>query len=676
MKKPPASIEKRIERLRKQLREHDYRYYVLAEPVISDEEYDRLMRELLELERSNPEFFSPDSPTQRVGGEPTRSFPSVRHEVPMLSLANTYTEDDMRDFDRRVKELLGGKKFAYVCELKFDGVSLSLSYRDGILRRGATRGDGSTGDDITQNVKTIRSVPLRLRSDHAVVNACEVRGEVLLFRKDFEQLNADRERAGEKVFINPRNSTAGTLKLQDSTIVASRPLRFFAYSLLADTPRLTSQFENLRILREAGFAVDQHARRLDSIDDVIAYWKSWEAKRDTLPFDIDGIVVKVDSLRQQEELGAIAKSPRWAMACKFASRKGETRVKDIILQVGRTGTITPVAVLEPVFIGGTTVSRASLYNEDYIDELGLRVGDMVVVERGGDVIPKVTSVVTEKRPPGSRAYRFPSTCPECGSRLFRLQGESNYYCDNDQCPQQIRGRIEHWASRPALDIGGLGEMVVDRLVTERFVHTIADLYVLEKHRAKLIELDRWGERSVSNLLAQIEGSANRPYERVLYGLGIRHVGSGVAAILAEHFPTIDALMAASVDDLQSIRDIGPKIAASVTHFFSQKKNVELVERLRRSGVRLKGERTAREGPLTGRTFVVTGTLSSMTRDEAGDYIRSLGGRVASGISSGVHVLVVGESPGSKLEKARKLGIEIWDEDRLLAAGRTPAKRRG
>ncbi len=675
MKKQPASTEQRIEQLRKQLREHDYRYYVLAEPIISDEEYDQLMRELQELERSRPDLFSPDSPTQRVGGEPTKSFPSVRHAVPMLSLANTYTEEDMLDFDRRVKELLGQKKFSYVCELKFDGVSLSLTYRDGILRRGATRGDGTTGDDITTNVKTIRSIPLRLRAASFTPRSCEVRGEVLLFRKDFEKLNADREQAGEKLFINPRNCTAGTLKLQDSAIVASRPLRFFAYSLLAESPQITSQFENLRILREIGFAADQHARRFGSIEEVVSYWRSWEAKRDSLPFDIDGIVVKIDSLRQQEDLGAIAKSPRWAIACKFASRKGESRVKEIILQVGRTGTITPVADLEPVFIGGTTVSRASLYNEDYIQELDLRIGDTVVVERGGDVIPKVTAVVKEKRPGGSKAYRFPSTCPECGSRLFRLQGESNYFCDNDQCPQQVRGRIEHWASRPALDIGGLGEMVVDRLVSEKFVHTIADLYVLGKHRAALAELERWGERSVANLLEQIEQSKTRPYERVLYGLGIRHVGSGVAGLLVEQYPSIDELIGASVEELQTVHDIGPKIAESVRHFFSQKKNLELIERLRKAGVRLKGERAVRGGPLTGRTFVLSGTLSSMTREEAGEFIRNLGGRVASGISSGVQVLVVGESPGSKLEKARKLGIEIWDEARLLAAGRTSAKKK-
>ncbi len=672
----PKTAERRAEQLRRELREHDYRYYVLAEPVIADEAYDRLMKELADLEERYPALRTEDSPTQRVGGEPTKSFPTVRHEAPMLSLANTYTEEDILDFDRRVRELLGAETPSYTCELKFDGVSLSLSYRDGVLVRGATRGDGTLGDDVTQNARTIRTVPLQLRSPRKKGPTCEVRGEVLMFRSDFDALNAEREREGEKVFLNPRNSTAGTLKLQDSRMVASRPLRFFAYALLSSAERAASHFENLRLLRSYGFAVDTHARRFDRIEEVVSYWRSWEERRDTLPFDIDGVVVKVDALDQQNRLGAIAKSPRWAVACKFASRKGESRVKDILLQVGRVGTITPVADLEPVFIGGTSVTRASLYNEDYIRELDLRIGDVVVVERGGDVIPKVTSVIRERRPKGTRKFVFPQVCPECGSRLVRLEGEANYFCDNDRCPQQIRGRIEHWASRPALDIGGLGTMVVDRLVTEGYVSTVADLYDLHRHREALAGLDRWGEKSVDNLLRHIEESKKRPYRRVLFALGIRHVGAGVAEVLAEQYASIDLLMKADQEGLQEVHTIGPRIAESVSHFFSQKNNRELIARLRAAGVALEAGKSVRTGPFSGMTFLLTGTLSGMTRDEARQYIEQRGGKVASGLSSSVTVLVVGESPGSKLEKAKKLSIELWEETMLMERGGTAAAGKG
>ncbi len=670
MKNPDPSVPKKIEKLRRELSDHDYRYYVLAEPVISDEEYDRLMRELVSLENQYPQYRTPDSPTQRVGGEPTKTFPTVEHAIPMLSLGNTYSEEEIVDFDRRVRDLLKSASPEYVCELKFDGVSLALRYSDGILQRGATRGDGVTGDDITQNVKTIRTVPLRLKDAARGLKNCEIRGEVILFRDDFNKLNDDRELAGEKLFINPRNCTAGTLKLQDPKIVASRPLRFFAYALYTPGKQLASHYENLRLLRSLGFAVDQHAKKCSTIEGVLKHWRQWEAARDSLPFDIDGIVVKVDSLAQQDALGAIAKSPRWAMACKFASRKAETRIDDIILQVGRIGTITPVAVLQPVFIGGTTVSRASLYNEDYIRELDIRIGDTVVVERGGDVIPKVTSVVSGKRPASAKKFTFSARCPACGSRLVRLQDEANYYCDNESCPEQIRGRIEHWASRGAMDIGGLGEMIVDRLVREDFLRNVADIYDLKSRRSELVDLERWGDKSVTNLLSNIEKSKTRPYHRVLYGLGIRHVGAGVASLLAEHYSSIDDLMDAAGEELQTVGDIGPRIAGSIVHFFSERSNRELIRRLKSAGIRFTAERVKHAGgPLRGKTFVITGSLSSFTREEAKEVLESLGGKVLSAVSKNVDILVAGKDPGSKLEKARKLNIEVWDEDKFLSVAK-------
>jgi DNA ligase (NAD+) len=662
--KAPASGEaaRKAEKLRREILRHDDLYYAQASPEISDEEYDALIRQLQQLEEEFPEIATPDSPTRRVGGAPTKSFPPVSHEIPMLSLANTYSEEDIREFDRRVRSLLPGEQVRYVCELKFDGVSLSLRYENGILVRGATRGDGVQGDDITANVRTIRSIPLKLRVP-SPPHLCEIRGEVIINRTDFQKMNDEREQAGEKLFINPRNSTAGTLKLQDSRIVATRPLRFLAYWLDGGAVRSDSHFGNIGMLKKMGFTTDEHAERFSSIDEVIGHWKKWEAGRETLPFDIDGIVVKVDSLEQQNRLGAIAKSPRWAIACKFASRKAETRLDDIILQVGRLGTITPVAVLEPVFIGGTTVSRASLYNADYIATIGVTPGDVVVVERGGDVIPKITSVAKKG---GRGAYRFPPKCPECGSSLVRPDEEVNYYCENSECPRQVRSRIEHWASRGAMDIGGLGEAIVDQLVAGSFVSNVADLYELTKHRSRLVALERWGEKSTDNLLEGIAASTGRPYQRVLYALGIRHVGSTIAPILADHYPDIDLLAGATPEQLLEIHEIGPKIAGSVAAFFRDKHNRSIVSRLRKYGCRMSGDKTARvsTGPFAGKVFVLTGAMESMTRDEAKEQIEQAGGRTASSVSKNVSVLVAGTDPGSKLDKARELGTEIWDEARF------------
>lgn len=663
----PAAILKRVETLRTKLREHDYRYYVLAQPVIADEEYDRLMRELMELEGRHPDLAAPDSPTQRVGGQPAKEFPTVTHAVPMLSLSNTYSEEEVQDFDRRIRSLLGKEPFQYVCELKFDGVAVSLLYRDGVLVRGATRGDGVQGDDITQNLKTIRSIPLRVLGKKKGPADFEVRGEVYMEREDFRRMNEERELAGEKTFINPRNSTAGTLKLQDSKIVATRPLRFAAYYLRAEQFDLQSHYGNLKLLREFGFPVSTHARLCRSIGEVTEYWKSWEDRRDDLPYDIDGVVVKVDSIRQQERLGAIAKSPRWAIAFKFASRKATTTLKEITLQVGRVGTITPVAELEPVFVGGSTVSRATLHNEDYIRELDIRIGDTVVVEKGGDVIPKVSAVVAEGRRPGSKRFVMPKTCPDCGSGIFRPPDEANYYCENSECPAQVKGRIEHFAHRGAMDIEGLGEAIVDQLVGLGLVRNYTDLYTLAGKRKQLVGLERWGEKSVENLLNAIEASKKKPFPRVLFAMGIRHVGAGVARLVVNHFSSMDAIVNASKEDFESVPGIGPRIAESLFRFFSESHNRKIVRKLREAGVQLEEQQKKKEGNslIVGKTFVLTGTLSGLTRDEAKEKIELLGGKVTSSVSKKTDYVVVGEEAGSKLDKARSLGVRILDETAFL-----------
>ncbi|MEK6649788.1 MAG: NAD-dependent DNA ligase LigA, partial [Bacteroidota bacterium] len=587
----------------------------LAQPSISDEEYDALLRELIDLEEAWPNLVTPDSPTQRVAGQPTKVFPAITHDAPMLSLANTYAEEEVAEFDERVRTLLSPHKPQYVCELKVDGIAVSLTYEDGVFVRGATRGNGTTGDDITANLRTIRAIPLRLPKSAGRI---EVRGEVYLRRDDFERMNADRAAAGEKLFVNPRNSAAGTLKLQDPREVARRPLLFVAYGLRVPTGGPATQHACLARLRETGFPVSQHTRRCATVGEIVEFWRMQEAHRDSLPFDIDGVVVKVDSLRHQEVLGAIAKSPRWAIAFKFASRKAETRLNGILFQVGRVGTVTPVADLEPVFVGGSTVSRATLHNEEYIRSMDIRVGDTVVVEKGGDVIPKVSGVVGGKRPAGSKAFRFASRCPACETPLYRPEGEANTYCENSQCPAQIRERIRHFSSRGAMDIEGLGEAVVDELVTHGFIRDAADLYRLAVRGDELAQRNGWGERSVGNLLEALERSKARPFERLLFALGIRHVGETVARLVAEHAGSLERLLALRHEDLDVVPGIGPRIADSIVHFLADRKNRRLVDRLQAAGVTTrsiaKAVRTA--GPLAGKTVVLTGTLASMSRDDA------------------------------------------------------------
>jgi DNA ligase (NAD+) len=662
-----SSIQKEIETLSRKILDHDYRYYILAQPIISDEEYDGLMRRLQELERQYPAFAASDSPTQRVGGKITTEFSTVTHAVPMLSLSNTYNEGEVRDFDRRVQEILKNETYRYICELKFDGIAISLRYEDNIFVQGATRGDGSQGDDITQNLKTIRSIPLRLRSVRNGPHTLEVRGEAFMKRVDFQRMNGERQLAGEKTFVNPRNSAAGTLKLQDPKLVAQRPLNFVSYFLRTDDIELVSQYENLQLLHNLGFPTSGHTKLCQSIDEVIEYWKEWERRRDELPFDIDGIVVKVNSLQQQEQLGAVAKSPRWAVAFKFASRQAETQLKAIRLQVGRLGTITPVAELEPVFLGGSTVSRATLHNEEYIRELDIRLNDIVIVEKGGDVIPKVSGVKIEKRLMDAKTFKFPNQCPECHSKIFRSEGEANYYCENSECPAQVKGRIEHFASRGAMDIEGLGEAIVDQFVHLGLLKNCADLYDLHTRQEIILSLDRWGKKSTQNLFNAIEGSKARPFSRVIYALGIRHIGASIAQLLVDNFITIEQLIGATETDLQSIQGIGPQIAESVVRFFTNEHNRRIVKRLKMAGVQMleKKKRARTSQQLSNKSFVLTGTLATMTREEAKQRIESLGGKVVSSISKKTDIVVVGTDAGSKLEKAKTLGILLLDEQKFL-----------
>ncbi len=665
MTQPPQDAVRRVKQIRTEILEHDYRYYVLAEPVISDEAYDRLLRELQDLETAYPTLQTLDSPTQRVGGSPTREFASVAHTPPMLSLSNSYAEEEIRDFDRRVRELLGTVVPRYTVELKIDGVAIALRYRDGIFVQGATRGDGTQGDDITGNLRTVRELPLRLRDAGRGLSTLEVRGEAYMPRDAFDALNRQREKAQERLFINPRNATAGTLKLQDPRLVAERPIHLFVYALYAPQARLLTHTRNLETLKTLGFPVNPHHRLCTSVDEVIGYWKTWEARRDALPYDIDGVVVKVDDLAQQEELGTIAKSPRWAIAFKFRSRKAETVLQGITLQVGRTGAVTPVAELSPVFVGGSTVSRATLHNIDYITELDLRIGDTVVVEKGGDVIPKVSAVLLERRPRGTHPFRMPGTCPVCNSRLSRGAEEVNYYCENAECPAQIRGRIEHFASRGAMDIEGLGEAAVEQLVSLGLVTHIADLYSLARHRKTLIGLERWGEKSTANLLDAIERSKQQPFHRVLFALGIRHVGAGVARTIADACGSMDALAGADEESLQRISAIGPTIASSIVHFFQEKHNRQILKALRGAGLRMQEEKKNAGGALSGKTLVITGTLPTYSREEARRMIERHGGTVAGSVTKNTHYVLVGSDAGSKLTRARELGIPLLTEAELV-----------
>lgn len=663
----PDKIEKAIEELRELIREHDHKYYVLAEPAISDEEYDKLLKKLETLEQENPHLITSDSPTQRVGKDLTKDFKPVSHKIPMLSLANTYSEEELYDFDRRIHEALPkNQKIEYVVELKIDGASVSLNYVDSYLKTAATRGDGFVGEEITANVKTIKAVPLRLKKSKSIpykLQNIEVRGEIYMNIADFQDLNKERDKRGEKLFANPRNSSAGTLKLQDPKIVAQRPLNIFLYSLISTEEEFESQFKNLEILRLLGFRVNPEAKLCKNIDDVIAACREFEKKRDTLEYEVDGAVIKVNSIKQQNILGSIAKAPRWAVAFKFKAKQAFTRLNKITWQVGRTGTITPVAELEPVLLAGSTISRATLHNFDEILRKDIREGDKVVIEKGGDVIPKIVSVVLNERSSNSKETKPPAKCPVCESKIFKPEGEVAYYCENSECPAQIKGRIEHFASRGAMDIEGLGEALINLFVDLGYLKTYDQIYDLKNKRDELIQIERLGEKSIDNLLNAIEESKKQSFAKVLFALGIRYVGSGAAKKLTDHFLSIDEMMNASEEEITSIHEIGPSISRSVKNFFSDKHNIKVVQRLKAHNLNFKSEKkTVRESPFLGKTFVLTGTLSKFSREEAEEKISNFGGKPSTSVSKKTDFVLVGENPGSKITKAQALGVRIINEN--------------
>jgi DNA ligase (NAD+) len=668
-----SKIEKEIKTLREMINSHDYMYHVLVDPIISDVEYDSLLKKLEKLESAHPEFITKDSPTQRVGQDLTKEFNPVQHKIPMLSLANTYNEKELYDFDRRIREALADdEKVEYIVEFKIDGASVSLNYINGVLNTAATRGDGTVGEEITNNVRTMKTIPLRLhynKSTRYKLNDIEVRGEIFMNIKDFEKLNKERERKGERLFANPRNSSAGTLKMQDPREVARRPLNNFTYTLISPGDNLKTHEENLKILIKLGFKINQNYAKCNSIERVIETCRKFELMRDELDYDIDGAVIKVNSLAQQEILGSIAKSPRWAVAFKFKAKQVFTRINKIVWQVGRTGAVTPVAELEPVLLAGSTISRATLHNMDEIRRKDIREGDKVVIEKGGDVIPKIVAVVLSDRKKGSKKVRAPQKCPVCKSRLFNPESEVAYYCEDTECAAQIKGRIEHFASRGAMDIEGLGEALIDIFVERKFLISYADIYHFYQMRKKLVAIERLGEKSIDNLLTAIEESKKKPFDKVLFAIGIRYVGVGVARKLAYNLKSIDKLINTSEERLVEIEDIGESIARSVKQFFSNRMNLKIIDRLKAAGLnfKLKEEKTrqVKENFFSGKTFVLTGKLQKYSREEAGEYIERLGGKLTSSISKNTNFLIAGEKAGSKLNKAKDLGIDVLSENDML-----------
>ncbi|HKN22203.1 MAG TPA: NAD-dependent DNA ligase LigA [Terracidiphilus sp.] len=684
----PAILRK-IEKLREELRRHEHLYYVLDKPEISDVEYDALMNELKKLEAAHPELVTPDSPTQRVGGKPAEGFKKAQHSRPMLSLDNAYNAEELADWDRRVHELAGGLPVEYTAELKLDGLSVALVYQprpgpgsdgDARLIMGLTRGDGQIGEDVTSNIRTIRSVPLSLSAAKlqelrlAQGQALEVRGEVVMPEAAFLRLNEEREREGLPAFVNPRNSAAGTLRTLEPSIVANRRLVFFAYFLLVDGEYFAAgQTATLDTLTALGFRVNPHRGRVSSVEQMMKFIDQAESQRATLGYEIDGVVLKVDAHATQQRLGYTGRAPRWAIAYKFTAKAGVTQVKDITVQVGRTGKLTPVAELAPLFIGGTTVSRATLHNADFISGLGLRIGDYVKVERGGDVIPKVVEVIEDAdHPRGKKLFEFPSVCPECGSKIVREEGEVDYRCVNANCPAKLRETLLHFGRREVMNIEGLGEAVVQQLLDRGLVRSVADLYALTEEQ--LVGLDRFAEKSARTLLAEIAGSKRAGLARVLMGLGIRFVGERTAELLAQEFGNIDDIMSATAEELERVEEVGPRISQAILEFIAQPANRALVESLKRAGVDMTAEKKQRSAQLAGLTFVLTGTLPTLTRDEAKQKIEVAGGKTAGSVSKKTSYVVAGEEAGSKLDKARELKIPVIDEAGLLAllAGQTPS----
>ena len=662
-----TQVEAEIRKLREELQEHNYRYYVLDQPVITDYQFDMKLKQLQELEKAHPEFDDPTSPTQRVGGGITRNFQTVRHDTPMYSLDNSYSREELIEWEKRIQRILGQVELSFTCELKYDGASISLTYERGTLQRAVTRGDGVQGDEVTTNIRTIRSIPLKLKNTFP--GRFEVRGEIILPLQGFEKMNRDRLESGEDPYMNPRNTASGSLKLQDSSMVAERPLDCLVYGMAGTRLGIETQFEVLQTARKLGFKVPDTARICTNMGEVLEFLEYWDGQRHELPYETDGVVIKVNEIHHQEELGYTSKSPRWAMAYKFKSEQALTRLKRITYQVGRTGAITPVANLEPVLLAGTTVKRASLHNADQIAKLGVREGDMVYVEKGGEIIPKITGVDLSQRPPDSIATQYIKECPECGTPLMRKDGEAVHFCPNDTgCPPQIKGRIQHYISRKAMDIEGMGGETVELLFEEGLIHNYADLYTLT--REELLPLERMAEKSVSNLLAGIEASREVPFEKVLYALGIRYVGETVAKKLARSHKNLDALLEASVEELMGVDEIGERIARSVVAFFSNPVKRELVERLRGYGIQMAVSEEAMAGKselLAGKTFVVSGVFETLGRNELKKLIEDNGGKVASSVSSKTTFLVAGDKMGpSKRNKAEQLGVPIISEQDFLA----------
>ncbi|MBU0475232.1 MAG: NAD-dependent DNA ligase LigA [Bacteroidetes bacterium] len=653
-------IYEKIEQLRKEINNLNYRYYVLAESKVSDYEYDTLLNELIKYETEHPELVTPDSPTQRVGSDLTKTFNPIVHKVPMLSLSNTYSEEEIKAFDERVKSgLEGEEKIKYVVELKIDGVSSSIHYKNGLLHNAATRGDGKIGEEITNNIRTIRSIPLRVEE----TKSFEVRGEVFMSLKDFEKLNEERKANGEKIFANPRNSSAGTLKLQNPKEVAKRPLDIFTYYLLSDNLKIETQEENLEKLKQLGFKINPNYELCENIDEVINFCRKWEIKRDTLPYEIDGVVIKVNSISQQNRLGSIAKSPRWATSFKFKAKQVITQLKKVTWQVGRTGAITPVAELEPIVLAGSVISRATLHNADEIERKDIRENDFVKLEKGGDVIPKVVGVDFSKRSIDSVKLLIPTLCPNCKSELVKSENEVALYCVNKVCPAQIKGKLIHFASRGAMDIEGLGEAIINLFVDKGYLKSFADIYNLSKFEDELKSLEGFGEKSIDNLFDSIEKSKAQPFHKVLFAIGIRYIGAGVARKLTNAFNTIKKLKDATVEELEDVDEIGPSISRSLVQYFSEDENIMLIDELINKGLNFAEDiSNSKNQNLNGLSFVVTGSLSNITRDEAKEKIISSGGKFVSSLSKKTDYLVAGENAGSKLEKAKTFGVKIISEE--------------
>ncbi|MGE7218275.1 NAD-dependent DNA ligase LigA [Priestia koreensis] len=655
----------RVQELHELLNQYNYEYHVLDQPSVPDAEYDQRLHELIKLEQEYPELLVAHSPTQRVGGQILDAFEKVEHRTPMLSLGNAFNQEDLRDFDRRVRQAVGDR-FSYVCELKIDGLAISLRYENGYFVQGATRGDGTIGEDITANLKTIRSIPLHISDEHTL----EVRGEAYMPKKSFEKLNKVKEENGEMLFANPRNAAAGSLRQLDPKIAAKRSLDIFLYAMAdAGKTGVRSHSEGLDLLDQLGFKTNQNRRKCATIEEVLAYVEEWSAKRPDLAYEIDGIVIKVDSFDQQDELGTTAKSPRWAIAYKFPAEEVVTKLLDIELNVGRTGVITPTAVLEPVKVAGTTVQRASLHNEDLIREKDIRLGDYVVVKKAGDIIPEVVNVLTEKRTGEEQEFSMPTHCPECESELVRLEGEVALRCINPSCPAQIREGLIHFVSRNAMNIDGLGEKVITQLFREELVHDVADLYKLTADQ--LTDLERMGEKSIENLLKAIAASKENSLEKLLFGLGIRHVGAKAAKTLAQTFETMENLKSATYDELVAVNEIGDKMADAIVTYFDQEEVHELLEELSSYGVNMtyKGPKLVNADEIdsyfAGKTIVLTGKLEQLARNEAKAAIEELGGKVTGSVSKKTDLVVAGEDAGSKLTKAQELNIEVWSEDQLV-----------